>query len=85
MVDIFSLFVGGNVLESSDGTETSFDLKKLCTREDSCCCDNASMSDAGLNLIRQQPPVKRKRPLPLFELLVERLAEAAGPHLACGF
>jgi len=36
---------------------------------------------AGCELVAQQATVELKRPLPTFELGIERLPESAGPHL----
>ena len=53
-------------------------------REDSGGCDGLRVGLAGSYLLWKQPPVERKRSLPLLESTVEWLTKAAGPHL-CGF
>ena len=49
--------------------------------EDACGGDGAGVGLRGGDLLREETPVKGERALPLFEGLVEWLAEAAGPHL----
>jgi hypothetical protein len=39
------------------------------------------MGLAGGDFVREETPIEDDRPLPAFEVWVERLAEAAGPHL----
>ena len=56
-------------------------LRRLPLGEDTRCAKCRRVRLARRNLLRQQPPVKRQRPLPRFELWIERLTKAAGPHL----
>jgi hypothetical protein len=39
------------------------------------------VSNGGFDLIREETVVEGKGALPFLELLVERFAEASGPHL----
>ena len=50
-------------------------------RENSSGSKRRSMSLAGSYLFFEELPVKNNRALPLLELLIQRLAKAAGPHL----
>ncbi len=45
--------------------------------QDAGLCQSGRVRLAGRNLVRQQHAVERKRPLPLLELRIRRLAEAA--------
>ena len=84
MVDVFGLFVGGDVLESGNVAEALLHLEEFFAGEDSGSLDGAGVGYAGLDFVGEEAPVKGERALPLLEGAVERLAEAAGPHLCCG-
>jgi hypothetical protein len=94
VVDVFGLFVGGDVLESGYGAEALLHLEEFFAGEDSSSLNGAGVSNARFDFIGEEAPVEGEGPLPFFELLVEWFAEASGPHLAwvrfvghgrCGF
>ncbi len=86
VVDVFGLFVGRRCLFDALATarRPSFHLEELFAGEDAGGFDGAGVGDAGFDFVREEAPVEREGALPFFELLVEWLAEAAGPHLGCG-
>ena len=62
---------------SSDCVEGSEKRRKLRGREDVRGRESSGMSLAGCDLFFEEAPVKDDGALPLFEFLVERLAEPA--------
>ncbi len=56
-------------------------LGGLGRRQNAGGSEHARVRLAGSNLLGEKPPVKAKGPLPLLKARIERLAEAARPHL----
>jgi hypothetical protein len=65
----------------ADCVQAVHDLLQFCGREDACRCDGPGVRGAGEDFLPDEAPVKRERPLPVLEGLVQWLAEAARPHL----
>src|SRR5581483_4014476 len=61
--------------------EAVANLGELRRGENSRGSQHAGMRLAGGDLLGEKPPVKAEGPLPLLEARIERLAEAARPHL----
>src|ERR1019366_4753022 len=66
-----------------DLVESVDNLGQLFGSEHTSMFERAGMRAAGGEFKRYQSLVIRKRLLPFFKLRVERLTEAAGPHLHC--
>jgi len=71
----FSGMVGG------DGVERDAELRSLILCKDACGNKSRCVGFAGGYLLRKKPPIEDDGTLPLFEVRIERLAKAAGPHL----
>jgi hypothetical protein len=76
VVDVFDLFVCGDVFEFGYGTETLLHLEEFFAGENVGGFDGAGVGDAGFYLIREEAVVEGKGALPFLELLVEGFAEA---------
>jgi hypothetical protein len=77
VVDVFGLFVFGDVFEFGYGAKASFHLKEFFAGEDPDGFDGASVGDAGFDFVRKEAVVEGEGALPFLELFVEGLAEAA--------
>src|SRR5580658_7537477 len=64
-----------NLLESFENAD------EFVGRQKSGSFQRAGMGPTGRQFVAQQPAVEVKRPLPAFELRVQRLLEPARPHL----
>src|SRR6266550_9061853 len=61
--------------------QAAHDVSEFLRREHASMLERAGVGAASLKLVRQKTLIKRERTLPAFELGIERLPEAARPHL----
>ncbi len=67
----------------ADFFQRFYDCGKLVGGKHSRVLQGVGVGAAGGEFEGQQPLVVGKRPLPFFKFGVQRLPEAAGPHLHC--
>ena len=84
MMDVFGFIVfkiSGRVRGVlSDLRQAVENRIEFAVRQNSGQPQGASVRSTGRKFVWQENAVKRKRPLPAFEIFIERLAEPAGPH-----
>jgi hypothetical protein len=89
VVDVFGLGVGGDDgfalfgLLLGYGAEALDHQEEFFAGEDACGFYGSGVGYAGFYFVGDEAPVEGEGALPFFELLVERLSEASGPHF-CG-
>src|SRR6266702_23779 len=85
VMNVFDLAVFGFVVFYDDNSiEAPQDDREFVRSQDACCGDRLGVRHRCTDLLLDEPRIEGKRTLPFFKRLVQRLAEAAGPHLASG-